>query len=263
MLSPPIIALDNVSVGYEAGKPVLNRVTLRIDTDDRIALLGANGNGKSTLVKLIAGKLAAFSGQITRADKLSIGYFAQHQVDELDSEGSTYDHIRRLMGDAPEAKIRARAGAVGFSGKAADTLVSSLSGGEKARLLLGLATSASPSRTFSTLERMNVRHYFSAVITAADVSHGKPDPAVYRLACDRLNVDYGTVLAFEDAVSGIQAAREAGLKCAGVARSPRAEKLLLAGAEFVIENFAGLSLGILKSKLVPAYRLSNPESAAP
>src|SRR5690242_2993278 len=144
-LSPPIIALDNVSVGYEPGKPVLNRVTLRIDTDDRIALLGANGNGKSTLVKLIANKLAPFSGQVTRADKLSVGYFAQHQVDELDSEGSTYDHIRRLMGDAPESKIRARAGAIGFSGKAADTLVKSLSGGEKARLLLGLATFHAPN----------------------------------------------------------------------------------------------------------------------
>src|ERR1700741_440551 len=144
-LSPPIIALDNISVGYEPGKSVLNRVTLRIDTDDRIALLGANGNGKSTLVKLIANKLAPFSGQVTRADKLSVGYFAQHQVDELDSEGSTYDHIRRLMGDAPESKIRARAGAIGFSGKAADTLVRSLSGGEKARLLLGLATFSAPN----------------------------------------------------------------------------------------------------------------------
>jgi len=144
-LSPPIIAVDNVSVGYEPDKPVLNRVTLRIDTDDRIALLGANGNGKSTLVKLIARKLAPFSGQVTRADKLSVGYFAQHQVDELDPEGSTYDHIRRLMGEAPESKIRARAGAIGFSGKAADTLVRSLSGGEKARLLLGLATFHAPN----------------------------------------------------------------------------------------------------------------------
>jgi ATP-binding cassette subfamily F protein 3 len=144
-LSPPIIALDNVSVGYEPGKPVLNRVTLRIDSDDRIALLGANGNGKSTLVKLIANRLVPFSGQVTRADKLSVGYFAQHQVDELDSEGSTYDHIRRLMGDTPESKIRARAGAIGFSGKAADTLVKSLSGGEKARLLLGLATFRAPN----------------------------------------------------------------------------------------------------------------------
>jgi ATP-binding cassette, subfamily F, member 3 len=144
-LSPPIIALDNVSVGYEPGKPVLNRVTLRIDSDDRIALLGANGNGKSTLVKLIANRLVPFSGQVTRADKLSVGYFAQHQVDELDTEGSTYDHIRRLMGEAPESKIRARAGAIGFSGKAADTLVKSLSGGEKARLLLGLATFHAPN----------------------------------------------------------------------------------------------------------------------
>ena len=144
-LSPPIIALDNVSVGYEPAKPVLSRVTLRIDTDDRIALLGANGNGKSTLVKLIAGRLAPFSGQVTRADKLSVGYFAQHQLDELDLEGSTYDHIRRLMADAPESKIRARAGAIGFSGKAADTLVKSLSGGEKARLLLGLATFHAPN----------------------------------------------------------------------------------------------------------------------
>ncbi|MEZ5819905.1 MAG: ABC-F family ATP-binding cassette domain-containing protein [Xanthobacteraceae bacterium] len=145
MLSPPIIALDDVAVGYEPDKPVLRRVTLRIDTDDRIALLGANGNGKSTLVKLIAGRLAPFSGHVTRADKLSVGYFAQHQVDELNPEGSTYDHIRRLMGDAPEAKIRARAGAVGFSGKAADTLVKNLSGGEKARLLLGLATFHAPN----------------------------------------------------------------------------------------------------------------------
>src|SRR5438128_2533970 len=76
MLSPPIIAVDDVSVGYDPKKPVLNRVTLRIDTEDRIALLGANGNGKSTLVKLLAGKLAPFAGQITRAEKLSVGYFA-------------------------------------------------------------------------------------------------------------------------------------------------------------------------------------------
>src|SRR5437868_12192712 len=139
-LSPPIIALDNVSVGYEPGKVVLNRVTLRIDTDDRIALLGANGNGKSTLVKLLAGKPAPFSGHVTRAEKLSVGYFAQHQVDELNLDGSPYDHVRKLLPDMPESKVRARVGAIGFSGKAGDTLVKSLSGGEKARLLLGLAT---------------------------------------------------------------------------------------------------------------------------
>jgi ATP-binding cassette subfamily F protein 3 len=144
-LSPPIIAVDNVSVGYDAAKPVLNRVTLRIDNDDRVALLGANGNGKSTLVKLLAGRLAPFSGHVTRADKLSIAYFAQHQLDELDEAGSVYTHVRRLMPDAPESKIRARAGAIGFSGKAADTKAGSLSGGEKARLLLGLATFFGPN----------------------------------------------------------------------------------------------------------------------
>src|SRR5512144_833992 len=145
MLSPPIIAVDNVSVGYDPKKPVLNRVTLRIDNDDRIALLGANGNGKSTLVKLLAGRLKPFSGHVTRADKLSIGYFAQHQVDELDLDASPYDHVRRLMPDAPETKVRGRTGAIGFSGKAGDTLVKSLSGGEKARLLLGLATFHAPN----------------------------------------------------------------------------------------------------------------------
>src|SRR3954465_11336463 len=145
MLSPPIIAADNVSVGYDPKHPVLNRVTLRIDNDDRIALLGANGNGKSTLVKLLANRLAPFSGKITRADKLAVAYFAQHQLDELNEDGSPYDHVRRLMPDAPETKVRGRTGAIGFSGKAGDTLVKSLSGGEKARLLLGLATFFGPN----------------------------------------------------------------------------------------------------------------------
>ncbi len=144
-LSPPIIAVDNVSVGYDPDRPVLNRVTLKIDNDDRIALLGANGNGKSTLVKLLAGRLEPFSGKITRADKLAVAYFAQHQLDELNEEASTYDHIRKLMPEAPESKVRGRAGAIGFSGKAADTKVGSLSGGEKARLLLGLATFFGPN----------------------------------------------------------------------------------------------------------------------
>lgn len=145
ILSPPIIAVDNASVGYDPATPVLSRVTLRIDNDDRIALLGANGNGKSTLVKLLAARLAPFSGKVTRADKLSIAYFAQHQLDELNEDASAYDHIRKLMGDAPEAKVRARAGAIGFSGKAADTKAGKLSGGEKARLLLGLGTFFGPN----------------------------------------------------------------------------------------------------------------------
>jgi ATP-binding cassette subfamily F protein 3 len=144
LLSPPIIALDGVTVGYEPGHPVLRRLTLRIDNDDRIALLGANGNGKSTLVKLIASRLAPFDGAITRAEKLKVAYFAQHQLDELDPGGSPCSHVRALMPDAPEARVRARVGAIGFSGDAADTPVASLSGGEKARLMLALATFDAP-----------------------------------------------------------------------------------------------------------------------
>jgi ATP-binding cassette subfamily F protein 3 len=143
-LSPPIIAIDKGSVGYEPGKPVLRRLSLRIDPDDRIALLGPNGNGKSTLAKLLAGRLAPDGGVVTRADRMDVAYFAQHQLDELVPEQSVYDHVRRLMPDAPEAKVRARAGGIGFSGERADTAVASLSGGEKARLLLGLATHTGP-----------------------------------------------------------------------------------------------------------------------
>jgi len=144
LLSPPIIALDGVSVGYEPGKPILRNLSLRIDNDDRIALLGANGNGKSTLVKLLAERLAPMGGSITRADKLRIAYFAQHQLDELHEDESVYEHVRRLMPDDPEAKVRAKAGAIGFSGPRADSPVSTLSGGEKARVMLGLATFNNP-----------------------------------------------------------------------------------------------------------------------
>jgi ATP-binding cassette subfamily F protein 3 len=143
-LSPPIIALDDVTVGYEPGKPILNDLSLRIDNDERIALLGANGNGKSTFVKLVAGRLAPSHGMVTRANNMNIAYFAQHQLDELDAEGSAYDAVRRLMPDAPEAKVRARAGQIGFPEQKANTKVASMSGGEKARLLLGLATFAGP-----------------------------------------------------------------------------------------------------------------------
>jgi len=143
-LSPPIIALERAAVGYEPEKPILRGLSMRIDDDDRIALLGANGNGKSTLVKLLSNRLPAMAGQITRADKLEVGYFAQHQLDELNPADSAYDHIRNLMPDAPEPRVRARAGAIGFPGEMADTPAAQLSGGEKARLLLGIATFRGP-----------------------------------------------------------------------------------------------------------------------
>ena len=143
-LSPPIIVYDGVSVGYEPGKPILKNLDLRIDDDDRIALLGPNGNGKSTFAKLIADRLAPQGGKVVRASKMEVAYLAQHQLDELHADESPAEHVRRLMPDTHEAKIRARAAEMGFSGPAADTKVASLSGGEKARLLLGLAAFHGP-----------------------------------------------------------------------------------------------------------------------
>jgi ATP-binding cassette subfamily F protein 3 len=141
----PIIALEKAAVGYDPGEPVLSQMDLRIDNDDRIALLGANGNGKSTFAKLLSGRLAPQSGTMTRAPNLKIGYFAQHQLDDLVPADSAVDHVRKLMPDAPEAKVRARTAQMGLSTEKMDTAARDLSGGEKARLLMGLATFNSPN----------------------------------------------------------------------------------------------------------------------
>ncbi len=142
-LSPPLVTLDRVAVGY-GDKPVLSRIDLTLLPDDRIALLGANGNGKSTFCKLLAGRLAPMTGSRVASSKLSVAYFAQHQLDELIIGQSAYDHVARLMPGEPESRIRARAATMGFSGRRADTPVGQLSGGEKARLMLGLATFGGP-----------------------------------------------------------------------------------------------------------------------
>ena len=139
-LSPPIVQMENASVGYAPGRPILTGLNLRIDDDDRIALLGANGNGKSTFAKLIAGRLDAAGGRFKRHHNMDIAYFAQHQLDELNPAHSPYDHVRELMPDGTEAQVRARTGAMGFAKGKMDTPARDLSGGEKARLLLGLAT---------------------------------------------------------------------------------------------------------------------------
>ncbi|MEL7026456.1 MAG: ABC-F family ATP-binding cassette domain-containing protein [Pseudomonadota bacterium] len=142
-LSPPIINLESASVGYD-GAAVLKKLNLRIDQDDRIALLGKNGEGKSTLSKLLAAKLDALGGRATRARKLRIGYFAQHQLDELRADESPVDHIRRLRPDEPEAKRRARLGGFGILAAQAELPAKDLSGGQKARLALLLATLDAP-----------------------------------------------------------------------------------------------------------------------
>ncbi len=142
--APPIIRLEKASVGYEPDKPILRNLDLRIDPDDRLALLGANGNGKSTFAKLISDRLKIDDGIINRANKLKIAFFAQHQLDELRPNENPVEHVRPLMPDVPEAKVRARVAQMGLGTEKMDIPAKSLSGGEKARLLLGLATFEGP-----------------------------------------------------------------------------------------------------------------------
>jgi ATP-binding cassette subfamily F protein 3 len=142
-LSPPIINLDGAAVGY-GGPPVLRRLSLRIDQDDRIALLGRNGEGKSTLSKLLAGKLQVSEGRLHRSGKLRIGYFAQHQVDELHLDETPLQHVQRARPDEHQARLRARLAGFGLMAEQADTAVARLSGGQKARLSLLLATIDAP-----------------------------------------------------------------------------------------------------------------------
>ena len=143
--SPPLLSLDRVSVGYEAGKPVLSGIDLRFDPDDRIALLGKNGNGKSTLAKLLAGKMQAMSGEVIRARKLIPGYFAQHQLDELDGAATPIQTLGRLRPKFAEQQLRTQLGGFGFGADKATTKVASLSGGERARLQLAMATLDKPN----------------------------------------------------------------------------------------------------------------------
>ena len=143
-VASPIIAINGGAVGYIPGKPVLKNLTLRIDNDDRIALLGSNGNGKSTFAKLIAGRLKLEAGMMTVAPSLKVSMFAQHQLDDLRPDETPVEHVRRLMPDAPEAKVRARAAQFGLSREKMDTAAKDLSGGEKARLLMGLAAFDAP-----------------------------------------------------------------------------------------------------------------------
>ncbi|HEX3411680.1 MAG TPA: ABC-F family ATP-binding cassette domain-containing protein [Stellaceae bacterium] len=144
-LNPPLIALEGAAVGYVSGKPVLSRLDLRLDPDDRIALLGANGNGKTTLARLLAGRLAPMAGRVTRSPKLACGFFAQHQIEEMRPDESAFDHLSALMPDRPAEVVRARLGRFGFGQEKAFVAVSDLSGGERARLNLALVTHHAPA----------------------------------------------------------------------------------------------------------------------
>jgi ATP-binding cassette, subfamily F, member 3 len=143
-LKPPLVTLDMASVGYTAGKPILQRLNVRIDPDDRVALLGRNGNGKTTLARLLAAQLAPMDGEVNASGKMRVGYFTQYQVEELDGQDTPLEHMTRMMKGASPGAVRGQLGRFGFSGAKATTLVGKLSGGEKARLALALITREAP-----------------------------------------------------------------------------------------------------------------------
>ncbi|WP_414900803.1 ABC-F family ATP-binding cassette domain-containing protein [Sphingomonas flavalba] len=143
-MRPPLITLDMAAVGYGA-TPVLRRLNLRIDPDDRVALLGRNGNGKTTLARLLAAQLPAMGGAMNASAKMKVGYFTQYQVEELDADATPLEHMTRQMPGATPAAVRAQLGRFGFSGDRATQRVASLSGGERARLALALITRDAPN----------------------------------------------------------------------------------------------------------------------
>ncbi len=143
-VKPPLVRLEDVSVGYVPDVPVLSRLDLRIDPDDRIALVGRNGNGKTTLARLLAGQLEPMDGTLAASGKLKVGYFAQHQIEELVADDTPLQHMARLLPDAKPGAVRAQLGRFGFSGDKAMVAVRQLSGGERARLSLALITRDAP-----------------------------------------------------------------------------------------------------------------------
>jgi ATP-binding cassette subfamily F protein 3 len=143
-LAPPLLTLDGVAAGYQADRPVLRGLDLRLDSDERVALLGANGNGKTTFLRLLSGALAPQAGKIVRSGKLRVGYFAQDQAEQLDPGATALSLIARLLPKAREAEQRGHLGRFGLTGERALVEVGRLSGGEKARLVFALNSCASP-----------------------------------------------------------------------------------------------------------------------
>ena len=202
-LSPPVIAIERAEVGY-GGPPILRGLDLRVDQDDRIALLGANGNGKSTLAKLLAGRLQPSRGEVKRAPRLRVGFFAQHQAEELNPEGTPLSHMQAALPRATETQCRSQLARFGLQGEKAETLVRSCSGGEKARLLLALCTRDAPHMLIldEPTNHLDIDAREALVKALADfegavllITH---DPHLVELVADRLwLVADGTVRGFD------------------------------------------------------------------
>jgi len=231
-LSPPIIAIEGASVGYD-GQAVLSHLDLRIDQDDRIALLGKNGQGKSTLSKMLADKLQPLAGRMITASKFRVGYFAQHQVEELHVDETPIDHIRRLRPNETPSRLRARLGGFGIGAEQAETLVGKLSGGQKARLSLMLATIDAPHMLIldEPTNHLDIESrealvealiaYTGAVIL---VSH---DMHLLSLVADRLwLVKDGRVAPYEGDLEGYRTALLSGDKSAKTNKPKPAKKRL-------------------------------------
>ncbi|NMJ40377.1 ABC-F family ATP-binding cassette domain-containing protein [Roseomonas sp. JC162] len=202
-LPPPILSLNGCSVGY-GGPPILRNLTLRLDQDDRIALLGANGNGKSTLAKLLAGRLQPEGGTHFRNAKLRVGYFAQHQAEELDLNGTPLTHMQAALPRATETACRSQLARFGLDADRADNRITALSGGEKARLLLALTTRDAPQLLIldEPTNHLDIDAREALVKALADYSGAvvliTHDPHLVELAADRLwLVADGTVTNFD------------------------------------------------------------------
>ena len=202
-MAPPILSLDDVSVGY-GGVPVLTGLSMSMTMEDRIALLGANGNGKSTFAKLLAGRLEPMSGKLRRPGKLRVGYFAQHQEAELEPLDTALDHIGRALPQAPPTLLRSQLARFGLDRDRANTPTASLSGGERARLLLALATRDAPQLLIldEPTNHLDIDACDALVRALSEfagavllITH---DPHLVELVADRLwLVDGGTVAPYE------------------------------------------------------------------
>ena len=202
-LAPPMLTMNNAATGY-AGHQILNGVSLRLDQEDRIALLGANGNGKSTLAKLFAGRLPVMQGDVFRNPKMKVGYFAQHQAEELNLDGTPLTHMQEALPTATVTACRAQLARFGLDQDRANTKVGALSGGEKARLLLALTTREAPQLLIldepTNHLDIDARDALVKALTAYQgavllITH---DPQLVELVADRLwLVDGGTVKPFD------------------------------------------------------------------
>jgi ATP-binding cassette, subfamily F, member 3 len=226
-IAPPILALDRVAVGYD-GVAVLRGISVSVDMDDRIALLGANGNGKSTLARLLASRLEPMAGELRRGPRLRTGYFAQHQVDELVTDETPLVHMRRALPRATETQARAQLARFGLDADRAMTPVGSLSGGEKARLLLALATRDAPQLLIldEPTNHLDIDAREALVKALADfagavllITH---DPHLIELVADRLwLVANGTVRPFDGDLDDYRALLAERARPAVAAETPR------------------------------------------